>query len=78
MLLWFIIFILTGVVVAVITRPLLNKNGNDGDLGSPDAGHLNVYKDQLAEIERDLARDVIGEAEAATARLELSRRLLAH
>ena len=35
-----------------------------------------VYRDQLRELERDLARGVIGAAEAATARLEIERRLL--
>ena len=77
MLLWLIIIILTGVVVAVIARPLLGKYAND-ELVATDAGQLNVFKDQLAEIERDVARDMMGEADAATAKLELSRRLLAH
>ena len=38
---------------------------------------LVVYKDQLQEIDRDRAAGLIGEAEAETARLEVSRRLLA-
>jgi cytochrome c-type biogenesis protein CcmH len=38
---------------------------------------LLVYKDQLQEIDRDRAAGLIGEAEAETARLEVSRRLLA-
>ena len=37
-----------------------------------------VYRDQLAELERDRARGVIGDAEAETARLEIERRLLAN
>jgi cytochrome c-type biogenesis protein CcmH len=36
-----------------------------------------VYKDQLAEIARDLERGVLTEAEAGAARLEVERRLLA-
>ncbi len=36
-----------------------------------------VYRDQLAEIERDLARGVLQPGEAEAARLEISRRLLA-
>lgn len=35
-----------------------------------------VYKDQLGEIERDLARGMLNEAEAEAARIEISRRLL--
>ncbi|HWI26062.1 MAG TPA: c-type cytochrome biogenesis protein CcmI [Stellaceae bacterium] len=36
-----------------------------------------VYRDQLRELERDAARGLIGPREAATARLEIERRLLA-
>lgn len=35
-----------------------------------------VYKDQLGEIERDVARGMLNEAEADAARIEISRRLL--
>jgi cytochrome c-type biogenesis protein CcmH len=38
---------------------------------------LDVYKDQLAEVERDKAQGQIDEAEAASARLEIERRILA-
>ncbi len=37
---------------------------------------LAVYRDQLAEIERDRARGLIGAAEAAAAKLEVERRIL--
>lgn len=36
-----------------------------------------VYRDQLKELDRDVARGLIHEREAATARLEVQRRLLA-
>jgi cytochrome c-type biogenesis protein CcmH len=36
-----------------------------------------VYRDQLHELDRDIARGLITEAEAAAARLEVQRRLLA-
>jgi cytochrome c-type biogenesis protein CcmH len=36
-----------------------------------------IYRDQLAELERDAARGLIGEAEAREARAEIGRRLLA-
>ncbi len=38
---------------------------------------LQVYKDQLAEVERDVTRGVVGEADAEAARIEVSRRILA-
>ncbi|GHA50516.1 c-type cytochrome biogenesis protein CcmI [Amylibacter ulvae] len=38
---------------------------------------LEIYKDQLAEIDRDLVRGLIGDTDAAAARLEIQRRILA-
>ena len=37
---------------------------------------ISVYKDQLAEVDRDLARGVLTEAEADAVRTEIARRLL--
>jgi cytochrome c-type biogenesis protein CcmH len=44
-----------------------------------DRGHFDrvVYRDQLRELERDVGRGVLTETEAASARLEIQRRLLA-
>ncbi|MCG6903160.1 MAG: c-type cytochrome biogenesis protein CcmI [Rhodobacter sp.] len=45
--------------------------------GAPAAAYdMQVYRDQLAEVERDLARGVVAEDEAGRVRLEVSRRLL--
>ena len=38
---------------------------------------LRVYRDQLREVDRDLARGVVGEADAERVRAEVSRRILA-
>ncbi len=43
-------------------------SGTESDIG--------VYKDQLAEVDRDLARGVLTEAEADAVRTEVSRRIL--
>ncbi|WP_235855931.1 c-type cytochrome biogenesis protein CcmI [Mesobaculum littorinae] len=40
------------------------------------ASDLRIYRDQLAEIDRDRARGVLTEAEAERTRIEVSRRLL--
>ena len=63
-----------GLLVAVaalmlraLSRPL------DDEAAHPD---LKVYRDQLAEVDRDLARGVIGAEEAGRLRTEVSRRLL--
>lgn len=44
---------------------------------APEAYDLRVYKDQLKEIERDVARGVLSEADAERVRIEVSRRILA-
>lgn len=43
---------------------------------TPGAHDLEVYKDQLAELERDAARGLIRPAEAQEARTEIARRIL--
>ena len=45
--------------------------------GSREAYNLAVYRDQLAEIERDLARGVLTAEQAEAARAEIGRRILA-
>src|SRR5882672_5201226 len=44
---------------------------------SREAYNLAVYRDQLAEIERDLARGVLAAEHAEAARAEIARRILA-
>jgi cytochrome c-type biogenesis protein CcmH len=70
---WLIAIVLTGGVVAVLVRPLLDK-----PQGLVADGHedMQVYRDQLAEVDSDLARGVLSEDEAERTRLEVSRRLL--
>ncbi|MBK0398952.1 c-type cytochrome biogenesis protein CcmI [Limibaculum sp. M0105] len=58
---------------AVIAYPLL-RGGASAE--SRDAADARVFRDQLDELERDLARGVISSAEADGARAEVSRRLL--
>lgn len=41
-----------------------------------DSHDLEVYRDQLGELERDVARGTLGEADAAEARAEIARRIL--
>ena len=46
--------------------------------GQPTAAYdLEVYREQLASVDRDLARGVIGEGDAERVRTEISRRILA-
>jgi len=74
MIFWIVAGALTALVVAGLLVPLLRRPHVGADRGAYD---LAIYRDQLAEIDRDLARGEIGAEQAATARTEVERRLLA-
>jgi len=61
------------IAVVVLLHPLVLGRGS---AQGRDAKDMAVYRDQLAELERDLARGTITEAEAAGTRAEISRRLI--
>ncbi len=65
---------LTVLAVAMLLAPLIFRQRGPT---SRDAYNLAVYRDQLAEIERDLARGVLAANEAEAARAEIARRILA-
>ncbi|MEM8959758.1 MAG: c-type cytochrome biogenesis protein CcmI [Pseudomonadota bacterium] len=71
---WLISGALALVVLALTLAPLLRERRARGD--DPAAYDIAVYRDQLSEVERDLARGVISEEVAARTRVEVSRRIL--
>lgn len=64
----------TLIVLALVLGPLLKPARAPAMREAFDRA---VYRDQLKELEREVARGAVAESEAATARLELQRRLLA-
>jgi cytochrome c-type biogenesis protein CcmH len=72
MTLWLIFALMTAAAVCAVLWPL----GRKRDLTSGGSDRL-VYQDQLLEIERDRTAGLIGGVEAESARVEISRRLLA-
>jgi cytochrome c-type biogenesis protein CcmH len=72
--LWVLMALMTAGVLAALLRPMLRVGSGSVDRAGYD---LAVYRDQLDELGRDEARGVISPAEAAAARLEIERRLLA-
>ena len=72
MTLWLILALMTGAAIVAVIWPLA-QNGKAGRSGSDIA----VYRDQLEELNRDLATGSIGKTEGEAARVEISRRLLA-
>ena len=64
--------LLTAIAVAAILWPLFRRQPT-----TPRSSfEIGVYRDQLAEVERDRARGLIGADEAKAARLEIERRIL--
>ena len=74
MVFWIVAGGLTLAVSLILGLALLR--GRIGD-APPAAYDLQVYRDQLKEVDRDEARGVISEAEAERLRAEVSRRVLA-
>lgn len=72
MTLWFVFALMTVAAIFAVLWPL-SRGGRPQSEGSEAA----VYRDQLGEIDRDVATGLIGASEAEAARVEISRRLLA-
>ena len=75
MLFWVIAAILTAVATLALLGPVMRAR-----LEAPDAPELHdveVYRDQLSEVDRDLAEGLVDPVQAEVARTEISRRLLA-
>lgn len=67
-----------GVITLTVAVIMLRAIGKDGDgTLAPAAFDQQVYRDQLAEIERDEARGIVPADEAQRLRSEVARRLLA-
>jgi len=67
-------WLITGALVVLTLLPVvmaLLRGGGDGR-----GTDLAIYRDQLAEVERDLERGLLSEDEAARTRIEVQRRML--
>ncbi|MBB4479869.1 c-type cytochrome biogenesis protein CcmI [Rhizobium etli] len=74
MLFWILVAVLTAAVAVIVLYPLLR--GAKAAENSR-AGEAAVYRDQLRELDRDLASGLITPEEADYARAEIGRRLIA-
>ncbi len=70
---WIVTAALSAVVVILMARAVLHARATEGSEAEYD---LQIYRDQLAEVERDLARKVLTAEEAEQVRTEVSRRIL--
>ncbi|MBT3905482.1 MAG: c-type cytochrome biogenesis protein CcmI [Rhodospirillaceae bacterium] len=75
MALWMMIVMLTAGIVAVLLVPMAFRR--QAGAAPREDYDLNVYKDQLSEVDKDLERGLVSDAEAVAARTEIKRRMLA-
>ena len=71
---WISTGLLTLLVLALLCWPLLRRRSGDG--ASRRAINTVIYRDQLADLERDLASGTLSQADYAGAREEIERRVL--
>jgi cytochrome c-type biogenesis protein CcmH len=70
---WLAAILLTALAVASVLVPLTRRQRG---LAGATANDLEVYRDQLSEIDRDAERGLIGTTESEEARAEIGRRIL--
>ena len=71
---WIAAAVVTSAVLALLVLPLVRRGAPPPDRLDYDRA---IWRDQLAEIERDVARGVLAGDQAEAARLEIKRRILA-
>lgn len=71
---WIFAAVITALVVALIARPFFAQSRRAQTTAEYD---LEVYKSQLRELDRELAEGLVNDQEAAAAKAEIARRLLA-
>lgn len=71
---WILTAAMTAMVAAAILRPFFRSSAS---VAEPAAAYdLGVYRDQLREVDRDVARGVLTEIEAERLRTEIGRKIL--
>jgi cytochrome c-type biogenesis protein CcmH len=74
MTLWLVLTIMTSVAAVLLSAPFIRRFDQRQ---SDAAGDIEVYRDQLKEVENELQQGLIDDMQAAAARLEIKRRALA-
>lgn len=72
---WLTATVITATVVAILLRAV--ARGAQSQVSSRAASDVTVYRAQLEEVERDVARGVIGKEDAERVHAEIARRLIA-
>ena len=75
MIFWMISIVMAALVAFLLGRALWR--GGQSEISQPATFDVQVYRDQLAEVERDVTRGVVPPEDAERVRTEISRRILA-
>ena len=73
---WIVFAAMTAAVIGALLLPVVSSKPA-GSVAERNAHDRAVFRDQLAELDRDVERGTIGQADADAARNEISRRLIA-
>ena len=73
---WIVFAAMTAAVIGALLWPVVNSKPAES-VAERNAYDRAVFRDQLAELDRDVERGTIGQAEADAARNEIARRLIA-
>lgn len=73
---WLIAAIFVAIALAFLLPPLLERSGKDEDKQSKQEANIDVYRDQLSELEADLRNGIISQEQYQQDRDEIERRLL--
>lgn len=71
---WIVLLLMAIAAAAALLLPLRRRRTSTVARSAYD---IEIYRDQLAELDRDVARGVVGAAEAKATRAEIGRRMLA-
>src|SRR5262249_15558114 len=74
MTLWLILTIMTSVAAVLLSAPFIRRFGGPQ---ADTAADIEVYRDQLKEIENELRHGLIDDTQADAAHIEIKRRALA-
>ncbi|GAB4171193.1 MAG: c-type cytochrome biogenesis protein CcmI [Rhodocyclaceae bacterium] len=73
---WILAAVLAALGLAFVLRPLLRAGVRGGGDVSQEAVNIDIYRDQLSELEADLASGTMGPEQYARAKADIERRVL--
>ena len=73
MTLWIILTIMTSAAAVLLSAPFIRRFDQPQ---TESAGHIEVYRDQLKEVDDEQQQGLIDDVQAETARLEIKKRAL--